>query len=169
MEIHMEGLVISDAVRDLIINIINIIVLFVIVRTLAYKPVKKFLDARTERINTAKAEAEQQKAQAQEAAGKYEKLIEQSKNESIEMIQKAERTAKENAAGIIADAKKNAAEITAKARDAAAKEHDAALASMKDDITGLAIDISKQVLAREVSDSDNRQIADDFFTQLDAK
>ena len=46
----MEGLVISDAVKDLIINIINIIVLFVIVRGLAYKPVKKFLDARKERI-----------------------------------------------------------------------------------------------------------------------
>ena len=36
----MEGLVISDAVKDLIINILNIIVLFGIVRGLAYKPVK---------------------------------------------------------------------------------------------------------------------------------
>ena len=35
----MFGLQISDAVRDLIINLINIIVLFVIVRSLAYKPV----------------------------------------------------------------------------------------------------------------------------------
>ena len=35
----MEGLVISDAVKDLIINIVNFIVLFVIVKTLAYKPV----------------------------------------------------------------------------------------------------------------------------------
>lgn len=46
----MEGLVISDAVKDLIINIVNIIVLFVIVKTLAYKPVKKFLDDRKAKI-----------------------------------------------------------------------------------------------------------------------
>ena len=55
----MEGLVISDAVKDLIINIINIIVLFVIVRGLAYKPVKRFLDARKERVSKELSDAAQ--------------------------------------------------------------------------------------------------------------
>ena len=56
----MEGLVISDAVKDLIINIINIIILFVIVRSLVYKPVRKFLDARTARIDALQAQAAEQ-------------------------------------------------------------------------------------------------------------
>lgn len=39
----MEGLVISDAVKDLIINIVNIIVLFVIVKLLRISRLKSFL------------------------------------------------------------------------------------------------------------------------------
>ena len=94
----MEGLVISDAVKDLIINIINIIVLFVIVRGLAYKPVKKFLDARKERVANELSEASEAKQTAEEEALKYKELIEKSKAQSTELINEAEHTAKENAA-----------------------------------------------------------------------
>lgn len=161
----MEGLVISDAVKDLIINIINIIVLFVIVRGLAYKPVKKFLDARKERIAKELSDAAAAKQTAGEEALKYKELTEKSKAEGTEIINEAERTAKENAAEIIKTAKQSAAEITEKARETAKREHDAQLAAMKGDIADLAFDISRQVLSREVTDEDNMRIADAFFAK----
>ena len=161
----MEGLVISDAVKDLIINIINIIVLFVIVRGLAYKPVKKFLDARKERIAKELSDAAAAKQTAEEEALKYKELTEKSKAEGTEIIHEAERTAKENAAEIIKTAKQSAAEITEKARETAKREHDAQLAAMKGDIADLAFDISRQVLSRELTDEDNMRIADAFFAK----
>ena len=42
---------------DLILNILNIVILFVIVRFLVYKPVKKFMDARTARVTAAAEDA----------------------------------------------------------------------------------------------------------------
>lgn len=161
----MEGLVISDAVKDLIINIINIIVLFVIVRGLAYKPVKKFLDARKERIAKELSDAAAAKQTAEEEVLKYKELTEKSKAEGTEIINEAERTAKENAAEIIKTAKQSTAEITEKARETAKREHDAQLAAMKGDIADLAFDISRQVLSREVTDEDNMRIADAFFAK----
>lgn len=159
----MEGLVISDAVKDLIINIINIIILFVIVRGLAYKPVKKFLDARKERVAKELSDAAAAKRNAEEEALKYKELTEKSKAEGTEIINEAERTAKQSAAEIIASAKQSAAEITEKARENAKREREAQVASMKDEIAELAFDISKQVLSREVTDEDNMRIADSFF------
>lgn len=159
----MEGLVISDAVKDLIINIINIIILFVIVRGLAYKPVKKFLDARKERVAKELSDAAAAKQNAEEEALKYKELIEKSKAEGTEIINEAERTAKQSAAEIIASAKQSAAEITEKARENAKREREAQVASMKDEIAELAFDISRQVLSREVTDEDNMHIADSFF------
>ena len=159
----MEGLVISDAVKDLIINIINIIILFVIVRGLAYKPVKKFLDARKERIAKELSEASAARQTAEEEALKYRELTEKSKAEGTEIINEAERTAKENAAEIIETAKQKAAEITEKARENAEKERENQIAAMKGDITEIAFDISRQVLSREVTDEDNMLIADEFF------
>lgn len=159
----MEGLVISDAVKDLIINIINIIILFVIVRGLAYKPVKKFLDARKERVAKELSDAAAAKQNAEEEALKYKELTEKSKAEGAEIINEAERTAKQSAAEIIASAKQSAAEITEKARENAKREREAQVASMKDEIAELAFDISRQVLSREVTDEDNMRIADSFF------
>lgn len=159
----MEGLVISDAVKDLIINIINIIILFVIVRGLAYKPIKKFLDARKERVAKELSDAAAAKQNAEEEALKYKELTEKSKAEGTEIINEAERTAKQSAAEIIASAKQSAAEITEKARENAKREREAQVASMKDEIAELAFDISRQVLSREVTDEDNMRIADSFF------
>lgn len=165
----MDGLVISDAVKDLIINIINIIILFVIVRTLAYKPAKKFLDARKERVakQLEDAAAQMDKAKAEEQ--KYGELIKQSQEESTKIIHDAEHTAKESADRVVADAKKAAAEIEAKARENAKREHDAQIASIKGDVTDLAFDISRQILSREVTDEDNMRIADSFFAEFNAK
>ena len=159
----MEGLVISDAVKDLIINIIDIIILFVIVRALAYKPVKKFLDARKERIAKELSDAAALKSEAEEKAQEYGRREEESRAKSSELLSEAERNAKKAADEIIEAAKENAAQINAKARENAKKEYDAQLTSAKDDITEIAFDISKQVLAREVTDEDNRRIADAFF------
>lgn len=159
----MEGLVISDAVKDLIINIINIIVLFVIVRGLAYKPVKKFLDARKERVAKELSDAAETRQNAELEALKYKELTEKSKAKETEIINTAERTAKQSAAEIIASAKQSAAEITEKARENAKRERETQVASMKDEIAELAFDISRQVLSREVTDEDNMRIADSFF------
>lgn len=161
----MEGLVISDAVKDLIINIINIIILFVIVRGLAYKPVKKFLDSRKERVAKELSDATQARQSAEEEALKYKELTEKSRAEGTEIINEAERTAKQNAAEIIATAKQSAAELTQKARESAKRERDLQITAMKGEITDLAFGISKQVLSREVTDEDNMRIADSFFEQ----
>ena len=161
----MEGLVISDAVKDLIINIVNIIVLFVIVKTLAYKPVKKFLDDRKAKIEKQLNDAAEAQKQADEKSQRYEGLISDSKKECAELKVKAEREAKESADAILANAKADADVITAKAREDAQREHDAKIASVKDDITELAFDISRQVLSREVSDEDNKRIAEGFFNE----
>lgn len=161
----MEGLVISDAVKDLIINIVNIIVLFVIVKTLAYKPVKKFLDDRKAKIEKQLSDAAKANEQADEKAQKYETLLSDSRKECAELKLNAEREAKESADAIVEHAKKDADKITAKAREDAQREHDSKMAAMKDDITELAFDISKQILSREVSDEDNRRIAESFFNE----
>ena len=161
----MEGLVISDAVKDLIINIINIIVLFVIVRGLAYKPVKKFLNARKERVSKELSDAAAARQTAEEEALKYKELTEENRARQTEIINEAENAAKQNAAEIIETAKQKAAEINEKALKNAEKERNAQIAAMKGDIADLAFDISRQVLSREVTDEDNMRIADAFFAK----
>ena len=157
----MFGLQISDAVRDLIINIINIIVLFVIVKSLAYKPVKKFLDARKARIDESLKNAENKNAEAD--------ALKQSKQESDKIMGEAELSAQKRAAEITADADKKATDITEKARKDAEREYNERLAGLRADVTDIAFDISKKILSREVTDADNMAIADEFFSKYGEK
>lgn len=161
----MEGLVISDAVKDLIINIINIIILFVIVRALAYNPVKKFLDARKNKIEELKNSAEQAENKAKENLEKYESLLSDAKLKGEEIIGNAEREARKNAENILEDARLKAEMITEKAHTAAEDERKSIIASAKEDIISSAFEISKRILNREISDEDNRKIAENFFSE----
>ena len=66
----MEGYSIQAAISSVLLHMLNIVVLFVVLRALVYKPVRKFLKARTDRMQ---AEREQVEA----ARGETEKLREQ--------------------------------------------------------------------------------------------
>ena len=62
----------KDLIADLLINIVSIIVLYLVVKKLAYNPVKKFLVARTERIEAEKAEVSKTLSEATEMKEKYD-------------------------------------------------------------------------------------------------
>lgn len=161
----MGGVTIPDLAKDLLINILNIIILFVIVKTLIYKPVKKFLDARTKRINDAKNELEEKTKQVQEKLDEYNAMLAESKDKRAEIIGEAERTAKENSVKITENAKESARAIFAKAQSDIEAEHTAMLNSLQGEVAGLAVDISKQILKREFNDDDNLKIAESFFSE----
>ena len=159
----MEGLVLSDLVRDLILNILNILILFFIVRSLAYKPVKKFLDARKARIEKEQADAKELQAQAERSMEEYHALMRESESRANEIIRVAEQKARENSEEITAEAKQQAETIKQKAREDAKKTQRRALVEMKDEVTDLAFQISEKILSREVNEEDNKRIAEEFL------
>ena len=159
----MEGLVLSDLAKDLILNILNILILFFIVRSLAYKPVKKFLDARKARIEKEQNDAKELQAQAEKSMEAYHALMRASEAKANEMIRAAEQEARENSEAITNEAKEQAETIKQKAREDAKKTQRRALVEMKDEVTDLAFQISEKILSREVKDEDNQRFATEFF------
>lgn len=161
----MGGIVLSEVAKDLIINIINIVVLFIIVKALVYKPVKKFLDERTQRVENTVKLSEEKLAEAQDTVNKRDSIIKSGENKANEIISEAEDTARNNANTIIAQANKTAEQIIDKSRKNAEYERETILNSAKGEIAKLAVDISQQILCREVSAEDNRKIIDGFFAE----
>ena len=81
----------KDLIADLLINIVSIIVLYLVVKKLAYNPVKKFLDARTERVEAEKAEASKNLSEATEMKEKYDELLKDSENAKADAIKEGDR------------------------------------------------------------------------------
>ena len=131
---------------DFVLHIINIVVLFVLVRSLAYKPVRKFMLAREERIKSqldeaaaAKAEAETLKADCASRLADVEKERQAILDESREAAAKESRSivdaAKDEATGILDAARANADTMAERAMSDARAE-----------LTGTAVALAGKVL-----------------------
>ena len=71
----MGDLLSKEMLGDLIINIINILILFFVTKALLYKPVKKVLEKRKAEQGKLLEEAEQLKAHAMEKKEQYDALM----------------------------------------------------------------------------------------------
>ena len=159
----MAELLSKDMLADLIINIINILILFFVSKALLYKPVKKYLDQRRENQAKAMEEAERGKAEAEAAKQKYVGLMADTAAIRTGAMREATEKANAKAEQIIAAANAEAEEILKNSRAAARRESDKLIADSKEQLGALAVELSGKILAREVTDADNIRIINSFF------
>ena len=161
----MADLLSKDMLADLIINIVNILVLFFVTRALLYKPVKKYLAQRRERTEAAVKEAEDAKTQADAERAKYEALLAQAEAEKAKVLAQAAEEARQNAADVAERANRQAEAVLAEAAADAQAVRDKAARDSKDAITEIALEISGKLMGRAVTDADNRRLVDSFFAE----
>ena len=157
----------SNFPLDIVLNILGIIILFIVIRLLAYKPVKKFLDERRGRIAADKEEAKGKIEEAEKMKAEYE-----------EKLSSGEAEAQRRADAIIADARMRAEEIVNEASERSEKVLAMAEAKIKADREAskkereretlqMAFEIAEKVLERRVNDSDTINMAQQLFDELD--
>lgn len=157
----------KDLIADIVINIGSIVVLFLIVKKLAYTPVKKFMDARTEKLANAQAAADAKMQEAEVKIEEYTQLLDECESAKENAIKEGEKLALEESNRIISSAKQKADEIVSGANKKAQEKYDSAIADANDYIVNLTIDASKVLLQREINDNDNKKIVEDFLNSLD--
>ncbi len=157
----------KDLIADLLINIVSIIVLYLVVKKLAYKPVKKFLDARTERVEAQKLEAAENLKEATEMKEKYDELLKDCETAKADAIKEGIANAKTEATEILTSAREQAKEIIVdKANKNAKEKEQETIDNARDEIVNLAIDASATLLKREFDDADNKRLIEDFLDSL---
>ncbi len=148
---------------DIVIHIINIVVLFILLRVLLYKPVKKFLDARKARVAGELADAERAKSEAEDAKFRAEESLSSVKQTADRAADEIIRKANAEAEEIIGAAKREAEDILADAAGKAEETRKKALDDARDELAGLSLAMAEKILSREVNEEDNRRIIDLFL------
>jgi F-type H+-transporting ATPase subunit b len=157
----MEGLTASD----ILIHIINILVLFLLLRVILFKPVSLFLLTRSERIANELKDAETKKAEALELKAEYKRHIDTYEVEGREIIRDSQVKASQDAAEIVKDARNQAELLLADAHEKISNEKAQALAQARTEVGLLATEIAARILKREVSVGDNQAVAEEFFRE----
>ena len=152
---------------DIVIHIINIAVLYLLLRSLLYRPVSAYLGARSARIEEELATAQKTRQQADEVKRQLEERLESAEEEARAIVRKEEEKAAEESARLLADARKGADEIMAAAAGRIAQEKARAMSSMREETAQLATEIAARILRREVSLEDNRAVVSNFFSEME--
>lgn len=150
---------------DLALHIINIIVLFVLLRLILWKPIYRFLEARTESVRESLETAEQTRAEALALKDEYQRSLDGLEAQGRELLRSSHVRAEEEAGEILAEAKRHADSMLADARVKIESEKAIAVARARDEVAQLATDMAARILRREVTPHDNVSAAEDFFAE----
>jgi len=150
---------------DIIINIINIAVLFILLRLILWKHINRFLAARAERIRSELDGAEKARNDAETLRQDYETKIEGIEAQGRDIMRDSQIKASEEAEEILKDARDKARDMLQEARERIADERERAVVKAQHEITQLAADMASRILKREVSADDNVSAVNDFFRE----
>jgi F-type H+-transporting ATPase subunit b len=154
---------------DILIHIINIIVLFLLLKKILFKPVSRFLAERSERIRSQLSEAETALREAEETKSKYQLQLEHAVGEGHDIVRASKTKATQEAQLILADAKVQADRALEEGRGKIAKEKDRALEQMRQEVAQLSVDIAARILKREITETDNIALTEEFFREMRKK
>ena len=154
---------------SLLINLLALLVLFLVLFFLAYKPIRKYSEKRRDYIEGNISKAEEAKRFYEHKVMQTQDIIDSSQKQAQEIIQKAEENAQKEASVIVADAKKEAALTQEKALQNIEQEKQKARSEIHQEIVNVALDASKEILGREITEKDNQKILNQFTNDLEKK
>ena len=158
--------VISVNLWQIIAALLNLLILFLIVKRFLYKPVKKMLENRQATIEGDYKKANEAKVQALADKKAYEEKLSDTKSEADSVIQSAVEMAHSRESEILKEAQMKADGIIRQAEENAAMEMRKAEAEIKREIIEVSTALTVKVLNREISAEDHKQMIDSFIEGL---
>jgi F-type H+-transporting ATPase subunit b len=149
------------------ITIANLLILYLVLRKLLFKPVTAFMEARAKKIKDALSEASILKGQAEEMAARYDALMADADAESERLIKEGEDRAKAEAKALLDKANAEAAETRRRGEEAAEREREKGRQELAADIAALAAEVAGRLVGRAASAEDTRA-AEHLVRELEA-
>jgi F-type H+-transporting ATPase subunit b len=145
---------------NFIAQLINFCVLFGILYLVAYKPLMKMLDERSNKVKESMEQAEYVKQQAVHAEEEVKKQLEAASKQGQEVIARAEKTGEELRQRMEEQAKREGESLIAGARSEIQKERDDAISELRKEFADLTITAAGKVIDESLDKDKHRDIID---------
>jgi F-type H+-transporting ATPase subunit b len=154
----VEGLGISLPV--LLTQIVTFVILLGLLYMVAYKPIMRMLDERSNRIKESMEQAESVKEQSAHAEEEVRKQLEEASREGQERIGRAVRAGEEVKQKAQAEARQEAEALIDRARTEIQRERDEAIGEVRRQFADLTILAAGKVIGRSLDKKEHRQLID---------
>lgn len=158
--------VISVNLWQILISLLNLLLLYLIFRWFLFKPVNRMLQKRQSEIDERYAVADEAKRIAEEDRRLWDEKIGTVKDETNEMIKKAQDSAKRQSDAIVSKAREQADGIIRQAETQAELEMKKAEDGIKREIVEVSTALAGKLLNREVTEDDHRSLIESFIEKI---
>jgi F-type H+-transporting ATPase subunit b len=150
------------------LTVLNLVILFFILRKILFKPVTKFIAARQAKIQSDIDAAANDRAEAKSLRELYEAKMKDAENEAAALLKKTKEQAERRADQLVAGGAAQAELIIAGAHKQISAERQAAYLVFKAEASRLVIAAASKLLRRELSGEDVRRLAEDAINECAA-
>ncbi len=157
---------ISLNIWHIIATIANLLILTWILKKFLFKPVKEVVAKREQEVSDLYTGAEEALAQAESDKKLYSEKISTAQAEADSIIKTASARADKLGEEIIENARAKAADTVKKAESDIEREKKKALNELKNEISDISVQIAENVVEREISGDDHRELIDSFIDKL---
>lgn len=151
---------------EIVVTVLNLLILTLLVKKFLFKPVQKILAQRQEQVDTLYSDAETAKSAAEKDKAEYEEKLANADAQAEEILRVAHQRATVAGDILVRGAMEKASAAKRKADLEIARERKKAVNEIKDEISGLSVDIAEQVLGRVISGNDHQQLIDSFIDTI---
>ena len=144
----------------------NLLILYLFLKKILFKPMKDMIDSRQKEVDDMYKNAHEAEDEAQNMKASYKEKLTRAQEESEEILKTAVRRAQLKEEEIIKDAQEEAARIFERAEEQIELEKKRALSEVKDEVSGMAIEIAGAVIGREVSEKEHSEFIDSFIENV---
>lgn len=148
---------------NLVFTIINLILLYLVMRKFLFAPVSAIIEKRREEVEGQFTQANQAKEEAQTLKKRYEESMVSMDEEKERIKSQARKEAQDEYERIVEDARNKAQKVMADARVNAGAEREKMLKEAEVQITGLVVTAAAKVLAEEHSVESDRALYQQFL------
>ncbi len=158
--------VISVNFWQIIISLLNLTIMFLILKKLLFKPVQKMIAQRQSAVDAQYENAANAEREANENKVKWEEKLSSAKDEADTIIKSASENAARRGDEIVAEAKEKADGIIRQAKEEAQLERKKATDGIKKEIADVSTLLSEKMLEREIKPDDHRKLIDSFINEI---
>lgn len=149
--------------------IINIILLFILLKIFLFKPLGKMMEERTASIQNDIDSAEKAKLEAQELAAENKETLAQARKEAQDIIAQAKQEAAQIKSELLKSSQEEAKQMIESANKNIAIERQKALQEAQSQIADLAIAAASKIVGENLGDENNRRLVDNFLAEENKK
>ncbi|WP_295919879.1 F0F1 ATP synthase subunit B [Anaerovibrio lipolyticus] len=156
-----------DINATLIAQMLNFLVLVVLLRIFAYKPIVKMLKEREERIAGSIKKADDDAAAAEATLKQYQEQLAGARVKAQEIIDKAEKRTREDHEASMQTTKAEIDQMKHAAQLEIQRERALAVEKLKGQVAALSIAAAEKIVSKNIDAAENEALIKEFIDQLD--